>query len=190
MIVCLGWGSLIWDPRCLPIVDCLHWHRDGPALPVEFARKSQDGRITLVVAEDTNCIPVLWKELDVRSLEEARKVLHERECKYESDIGIWSATCSSADPGNIQHAVAEDIGAWAEAKGVEGVVWTALGPNFDNDRRTKPNCDRIISYLKDLVERNEHRNAEMYVRSAPSQIRTAYRERIERELGWTAWSPV
>lgn len=185
MIVCLGWGSLIWDTGCLPLVDNRNWHEDGPALPVEFARKSGRSRVTLTITEDTERVPVLWKELNVESLEEARTVLCERECKYESDIGIWSATCSSADPTYIQHAVAVEIGAWAEAKGIGGVVWTALGPNFDNVLRTKPSCDQVISYLKGLVERNEHQNAETYVRRAPSQIRTVYRDRIERELGWT-----
>lgn len=44
--------------------------------------------------------------------------------------------------------------------------------------------------LKSLVEGNEHQNAEEYVRRTPSQIRTTFRDRIERELGWTARSSV
>jgi hypothetical protein len=40
--VCLGWGSLIWDPRELPIA--VEWQTNGPLLAVEFARQSKKGR--------------------------------------------------------------------------------------------------------------------------------------------------
>jgi len=44
-IACLGWGSLIWSPRTLPVSG--DWHTDGPHLPIEFSRQAADGRITL-----------------------------------------------------------------------------------------------------------------------------------------------
>jgi len=44
-IIVLGWGSLIWDPRELKIKNS-EWQKDGPNLPIEFARISQDGRLT------------------------------------------------------------------------------------------------------------------------------------------------
>lgn len=37
-IAIIGWGSLVWDPRDLPIES--PWHDDGPELPIEFARIS------------------------------------------------------------------------------------------------------------------------------------------------------
>ena len=35
MIACLGWGSLIWDPRALPIHR--QWHMDGPLLSPDYS---------------------------------------------------------------------------------------------------------------------------------------------------------
>ena len=70
MIVCLGWGSLIWCPDSLPTIG--DWHADGPDLPVEFARQSKDGRITLVIEPGAKRVPVLWTRLTVGSIDAAR----------------------------------------------------------------------------------------------------------------------
>ncbi len=180
VIACLGWGSLIWDPRDLPIRT--EWRTDGPSLPVEFARQSVNGRITLVIAEDTDPIPVLWTALDLASLHEGRQALALREsiplAHMESSVGAWSSSLSP-DRSEFQ-AIAE----WADAAGVTGVVWTALKPKFAG-KPIKPSCDQIIDYLANL-EGETRQLAEEYVRRAPTQVTTSYRQRIERELGWTA----
>jgi hypothetical protein len=43
-IAILAWGSLIWNPRYLPLAS--EWVLGGPVLPIEFARVSADGRLT------------------------------------------------------------------------------------------------------------------------------------------------
>ena len=180
MIVCLGWGSLIWRPCGLPMVG--DWYVDGPELPIEFARQSRDGRITLVVEHCAEPIPVLWALLGVGSIDESRKALAEREgvclSTYPRSIGHWSGAGASA------HRESATIGAWAKAKGVDAAVWTALKPRFNNKLVT-PTCEQVIAFLRSL-EDPKRTKAEEYVRKAPPQISTAYRKAIEEELGWTA----
>ena len=180
MIVCLGWGSLIWCPDSLPTIG--DWHADGPDLPVEFARQSKDGRITLVIEPGAKRVPVSWTRLTVGSIDAARRALADREgvclSKHAQSIGHWSLKDAS------QHRESAGIGEWARAKGVDAAVWTALQPRFNGERVT-PTREEVVARLRSL-EGPERTKAEEYVRKAPPQIRTAYRKTIELELGWTA----
>jgi hypothetical protein len=58
IIACLGWGSLVWNPGDLPISSA--WRSDGPTIPVEFTRQSDNGRITLVITDAAPEVAVLW----------------------------------------------------------------------------------------------------------------------------------
>ncbi len=46
-IAVIAWGSLIWNPADLELAS--RWHKDGPVLPIEFARMSKNGAASLVV---------------------------------------------------------------------------------------------------------------------------------------------
>ena len=177
-IACLGWGSLVWNPGALPVSG--GWRTDGPALPVEFARQSANGRITLVIADNAEPVPVLWCILDVSSLAQARQALAKREgikpANIQRSVGVWSSAFSS------DRLETGQIGKWAVTAGLTGVVWTALKPRFGG-KSEKPSGDQIIDYLNNLDPQTK-RLAEEYVRYAPPQIRTAHRERIEHDLGW------
>ena len=39
-IVCIAWDSLIWEPGPLKLASS--WQPDGPSLPLEFVRDSDD----------------------------------------------------------------------------------------------------------------------------------------------------
>src|SRR5262245_11065562 len=122
-IACLGWGSLVWDARTLPVNG--DWKDDGPDLPVEFARQSGGNRITLVVVPVAPSVRTLWASLSAQSLRDAVTALNEREGRPGSNkIGRWPSD------ERDEKACQEVIAAWAEKKGLTGVVWTALSPKF------------------------------------------------------------
>src|SRR5687768_6945943 len=93
LIACLGWGSLIWDPRELPIQR--QWFTDGPMAPVELLRQSRDGRMTLVLHASAAKVRTLWAVMDAAEIAAAREALRLREGISEeranSDIGSWTA---------------------------------------------------------------------------------------------------
>lgn len=178
-IVCLGWGSLIWWPRELPVQG--GWRNDGPRLPVEFARQSSDGRMTLVLVPGAELVSCLWALLDVHNLDEAREALRRREGipagNAERDIAHWTDGV-----GERNENVAR-IGEWAREHNVTCVVWTNLAPKFRGEGKV-PTVEEVVTYLQSLSGK-ERQDAERYIRMSPRQVTTRYRRVIEERLGWT-----
>ena len=76
------------------------------------------------------------------------------------------------------------VAKWAVELGLDGVVWTALGPNtLDNKNGLVPSDERIV-YLKSLVAVGKADAAREYFEQAPAQIATPLRQRIREELDW------
>jgi hypothetical protein len=178
-IACLGWGSLVWDPRSLPVRG--EWFGDGPFLPLEFARQSAGGRVTLVITSVPDRVRALWALLTSSDVISAKRVLAHREGvigHIDRDIGFWTPNGSSG------HLGADVIGDWASSKTLDAVVWTALEPGLCGHRGTLPNESDVVRFLTNLPQR-KRRAAEEYIRNAPLQIDTRYRRRIEQELGWS-----
>lgn len=182
MIVCLGWGSLIWRREKLPVIE--PWQDKGPNLPVEFARQSRDGQITLVIKDGLPVSPVLWAKLDVATLEDAREALRAREkiprSNVEQDIAHWSRNNGASSRSEM--AVIET---WAaQTPAIEAIVWTALPTKFEDEIGRMPTEQEVVAYLRSLNGRKLD-DAREYVCRAPLQIRTPFRDAIERELQWT-----
>lgn len=180
-IAVLGWGSLIWDPQELQIRD--EWYVDGPQLPIEFARISHDGRLTLVLLPRANPVTVLWAFMTIKNLDEAIENLRDRENTSVNNIG-FVITHTSKHKSNIV-GIQDGVRSWASAKDIDAVIWTDLPSKFENIEGQPLNIENIISYLNSLHDQ-EKLLAEQYIRKAPVQIRTEFRTCIEEELGWTA----
>lgn len=186
MIACLGYGSLVWDPRELPLAG--DWRPDGPELPVEFARQARDDRLTLVVVEEAGIAPSrsLWAPVRAATVAEAKSALAAREGCRERWIAAWPGgeadraaghwTPGPAAPGYV--AVSE----WARGRGLEGVLWAALPYGFRDSRGELPGLEEAAAFLRELSG-EALRNAEEYVRLAPAQTRTPWRRRLEEVLG-------
>ncbi len=173
MIVGLGWGSLIRDPQNLPVKG--KWQNDGPFLPVEFLRQSNNGRLTLVIDPASTPLKVLWVELNVCKLSDAAEQLRIREGTSSANIGQW--------PDGSGFEFGEEIGNWAGSKGIHGVVWTALGPTFAETAGYRPSQEEAVAYLSSLSGEQKCLARE-YVENAPQQIDTVYRRAIKAALGW------
>jgi hypothetical protein len=177
IIACLGWGSLIWDPRELPIQR--QWFDDGPMIKIEFVRQSNDNRITLVISDTAKPVRTLWALMDAADIAIAREALRRREGSPPIEqIGHWST--GQAPPQAIP-----GLAEWALAHGVDAVIWTAIPPKFAGEAGKAPQIADVLGHLRRLVG-GERDNAERYIRLAPRQIDTEYRRKIEAELGWPA----
>jgi|SRR6185312_15092784 len=177
-IACLGWGSLVWAPRELPIRR--EWFKDGPFAPVEFTRQSSDGRMTLVIDPTATPIKLLWAHMLPVDLSAAKVALRSREgitaANWLSRIGSWQH--GDPAPDHIP-----ELPAWADANGLDAVVWTALGPRFGKTDKS-PSAEKVIEYLRGLRGLIRE-SAKQYIESAPRQIDTDYRRQIKAALGWS-----
>src|SRR5213595_34569 len=134
-IAILGWGSLIKEPRDLPIVG--EWQPGGPKLWIEFSRISRRGEraccLTLVIDEKCESEVTTFHVLSRRSeLSQAIADLQEREETSADDIGFCEiATGRFAPNAFSRHPKScERIRAWAIDKKLDAGVWTALPRRF------------------------------------------------------------
>lgn len=180
-IACLGWGSLIWNPGGLPIIE--QWNDDGPMLPIEFARESSGQRITLAICPSVSRVRALWALLDAKHLQAAISALATRENisakRMAADIGYVNLA-DSASHG----ACADDVAAWAARHTLDAVVWTNLPSGFRKLREAMPTGEQVLAHLGGLSGQARD-DARQYVEKAPAQIDTEYRRLIAEKLGWS-----
>ncbi len=183
----LAWGSLTWEPKSLEFNKEIGWHNDGPTLPIEFARISKDGRLTLVITKSGTPVITHFTLADFQTkVEDVILNLKEREGCSLRDIGYYISATQIFHPENFPFK--KEIIEWAEKIKMENVVWTNLPEKWEYKNEIEEvisvNPNERIEYLKNLPEEKK-KLAEEYIRKAPFQTQTKYRSLIEKELGWT-----
>lgn len=188
-IAVLAWGSLVWKPTnrgvTLQLRSPDRWESDGPWLPVEFARLSADGSLTLVVvpSHDT-LVETLWSESAYRDLEPAILNVAGREGIKARIESIHGVVKDGSRIGSVPSNIASIVHSWLVDKpSLDAAIWTGLGTAPRRWREhgyaegfTPANA---LSYLRSLSDRSHP--AFEYMARAPRQIATPVRRKAEQE---------
>ena len=172
-IALLAWGSLIDKPGVLrTLID--KWNPDGPKLPIEFARKSNDGRLTLVIFSNYIVIPERWIKTQWcfihTSIDASIRFLAAREKCSTIRIGLFYPK----NDFESEDEILRSINVWALDKEIDTVIWTNLPATFNNE-------DEILNYVL-CLKGDVYREAYKYIFSTPIQTKTYLREKIEKIL--------
>jgi len=186
-IAVVAWGSLVWCPGSLQMQT--RWRRDGPRLPLEFARISKDGRLTIVIHSGSKEQQTFWCLSALASLDEVRDNLRERERAKPADIHYLvrngnSTPCIPQDVIRTMHAW---LGLHSD---LSAVVWTGLSSNWEEKRGKEFSVADAVAYLVELESKRDtatttFERAREYVRNAPPEVQTEVRKQLQaRGRAW------
>jgi hypothetical protein len=180
----IAWGSVVWRPEHLPFSDSdPEWHDNGPELPLEFSRISKDARLTLVLDSTGTPVPTLHRKSSRSCLIDAASDLKEREGTLMKHIGFITADgkINSFTEYSKQLHIHDRMLTWltTQKERYDAAVWTALPPNF-SDQRTAFTNDAATDYLLALPE-IVRKHALEYIQKAPVQIATAFRQHLSEK---------
>ena len=182
----LAWGSLVWDPRELQTAG--KFMANGPLLPIEFCRVSDDGRLTLAIDESFGALCKTYSAPSaLESLDAARDDLCLREGMADARaIGfVEPAFARQSDFALESHPqVVATIGAWTKSLGYDSAIWTALASNFDDwGKGGEPfSVSAALQYLETLEGEDPAKfaHALAYIRKAPPEVETPVRDEVAR----------
>lgn len=184
-IAVLGWGSLIWCPGSLRIRS--RWRPDGPMLPIEFARISQDERLTLVIHPGSVDQATSWAFSECTTVEEARNNVRARENSKLADIHYTLSDGKAAERAPLE--IVNRVKEWlARHLDIQGVVWTGLPSNWIDKRGRHFTPEDAVNFLQELEAARDrakatYDRAREYIANAPPLIDTAVRRAL-RARGW------
>jgi hypothetical protein len=182
-IAILGWGSLLWDERHEFDKHHSPWELDGPELRIEFSRVSQSrcGALTLVIDPPNGATcRVAHTKSKRRNPEDAICDLRSREGTTRSNIGFYFADGSRHQFVTKDTDTITSIQAWAAAKSIDVVVWTALPSNFDEVCGHPFSVEHALEHVRALDPAAKSGAAE-YVWRAPAFVNTPLRVALQSQ---------
>lgn len=180
-IAVIAWGSLVWNPGMLDLRT--RWHADGPTLPLEFARISGGGRLTLVLFPKGENRTTYWALSNLENLDDARAELAQREGSSVNTVHFCAYGPSSQVQRSGEPMVTATVSDWLDAHdGLDAAIWTGLTSNWRSKRGSDFTMDDALLYLAGL-RGPELDAAREYITHAPPQIDTLVR-RAMRARGW------
>lgn len=174
-IAIIAWGSLIWNAETLDYDRELGWSSSGPILPVEFARISKNGRLTLVITENGTLVQTFYAISSYADLRSAVANIKDREGTIEKYIGCFIKSDNTVFPKDFPYA--ENISKWSRNLEIDAVIWTNLPEKWQDV------TDDRIDYLKNLPAEKKA-DAKKYIINTPKEITTKLRSEIEKKLEW------
>jgi hypothetical protein len=177
---------LVWDPRELKTAG--KFAANGPLLPIEFCRISNDGRLTLAIDERFGALCKTYSAPSaLENLDAARDDLCLREGMASARaIGfVEPVSDRQSDVALERHPqVVATIGAWTESLGYDAAIWTALASNFDAwGKGGEPfSVSAALQYLETLEgeDSTKFARALAYIRKAPPEVETPVRDEVAR----------
>jgi hypothetical protein len=179
-IAVLIWGSLWWDRRELSINN-EGWFYDGPSLPIEFARVSGGGRLTLVIKPSWDVVTTLYAISSFSTLAHAIENLRLRENTIEQNIGYYNFLTAEHRIGRSEDKMIGYLLDWKATHKIDAVIWTDLPPNFTNRTGLPFNLPNNRRYFGTLTP-DELASAKEYITKAPQQIITRFRSDMQKSL--------
>ena len=185
-IAVLGWGSLIWDPGTLGVSS--KWRTDGPCLPIEFARKSDGMRATLVVVPGYECFSRSYWALsvfgDVGTAADNLRIREGMDWLRPIHVAYEDTWHSAGDGRGPKDDIGTAVSEWVAHQDVDAAIWTGLAAKtFEPKSQRVPLEDQVVAFLRSL-DLAKSKGAREYVEKAPASIDTPVRQAIEIELGW------
>jgi len=180
-IAILVWGSLYWDLRNLSFDG--NWYFNGPSLPIEFARISSGNRLTLVINPGSQTVQTLYCISTFNEMQRAINNLAEREGTTNlQNIGLidFETNRSYVRPEN--EFILPILRVWNNEGGFDGIIWSDFANNFAGRTGMVLNFDNVVTFLGGLSQ-VDLTNALHYISMTPAQIKTGFRQRIQKHFG-------